>query len=190
MNTPAYFCLDNLDQPRLEFKGTTEEIRIEDDPKEIDLSSWFTDTEGDNITIDITNHCGEDLTTSIENNILTINRNNKQPFNGEISIKATCQKMSKVVNLKVNAEISTSFNDLETTSSTISFYPNPAIDIITVNGLDTFSKHHFRVLDLSGKVVLNGALDTNNQFNVSNLHHGIYLLQIDDNKQVLKLIKK
>ncbi|MCT4674301.1 MAG: DUF4465 domain-containing protein [Prolixibacteraceae bacterium] len=190
MNTPAYFCLDNLDQPRLEFKGTTEEIRIEDDPKEIDLSSWFTDTEGDNITIDITNHCGEDLTTSIENNILTINRNNKQPFNGEISIKATCQKMSKVVNLKVNAEISTSFNDLETNSSTISFYPNPAIDIITVNGLDTFSKHHFRVLDLTGKVVLNGALDTNNQFNVSNLHHGIYLLQIDNNKHVLKLIKK
>lgn len=83
-------------------------------------------------------------------------------------------------------EIEETFNSIEElTEKNHKIYPNPATDVVFVDGLNQNTE--FRIIDLSGKEVKRGF--TQKQVNVSDLHRGMYLLQIDGGKPQKILIK-
>lgn len=60
----------------------------------------------------------------------------------------------------------------------ISIYPNPASSYITINTPQFFGDFVAKVFDISGRTILSNNKLINNQFNVSNLSPGIYIVQI------------
>jgi hypothetical protein len=71
-------------------------------------------------------------------------------------------------------------------NSTLKLYPNPTSDFIFIENLKTNSS--IKILDTSGKVVLNKKL-SGNSIDVKSLPKGIYFIQIEGLKP-LKFIKK
>jgi hypothetical protein len=61
-------------------------------------------------------------------------------------------------------------------SSGWSIYPNPASDLLYINGLNNESAT-VTIFDVSGKIVINQSL-TNNTIDVSSLPKGIYILRV------------
>ena len=77
--------------------------------------------------------------------------------------------------------------------STISIYPNPAKDKVSINGLDANKVKKASIISILGQNIK--TIDNpGNQINISNLQDGIYFLklQLDDNKVITKklVIKK
>jgi hypothetical protein len=66
----------------------------------------------------------------------------------------------------------------------LNIYPNPAKEILQVNGLNTSSS--VSIIDIHGSRILNESIDgkTNKSINVSNLSSGIYFLEIRSSKGV------
>ncbi len=60
---------------------------------------------------------------------------------------------------------------------TISVYPNPAKNVLTVIGGDVLRSDPFEILDVTGKRVLEGTLD-HGHVDVSSLNTGVYVLSI------------
>ncbi len=81
---------------------------------------------------------------------------------------------------------STSFNN-----NSILVYPNPATDVISIDGLQDASNVDFIVTDILGKNVSKNSSLNNNQIDVSSLTPGIYflLLNIDNSQEKIKFIK-
>lgn len=73
----------------------------------------------------------------------------------------------------------------EMTDNRISFYPNPAGDVITLCG-DVFGKVNVKVYDMDGRCVMNKTAE--NTVDVSSLAKGMYLIDIDGSKA--RLLKK
>lgn len=70
-------------------------------------------------------------------------------------------------------------------------YPNPVSNKLNYRSLDNENKT-FLILDLTGKVVINGELDSENSIDVSDLRSGLYILRIIDEEdtEYHKFIKK
>lgn len=70
-------------------------------------------------------------------------------------------------------------------------YPNPAQDIITIDG--TFSpQSRYRIVSIDGKTALDGTLSNgSNTITIADLRKGIYLISIEDNgnKTIKKFVK-
>ena len=71
-------------------------------------------------------------------------------------------------------------------NKTISITPNPAQNEIKITGL--FKNEEYTVYDLSGKKILGGTINQNEEINISKLEVGQYLLKI--NNKTIKFIKK
>ena len=70
----------------------------------------------------------------------------------------------------------------------INYYPNPAIDFITLKS-DFNNNEKYLILNNLGQIVLDGEIRNNHEIiNLSNLSSGIYVLKVKNNK--LKIIKK
>ena len=80
------------------------------------------------------------------------------------------------------------------TKSKFALFPNPAKDIVTLNGLNDVDVSSVTLVDMNGKS--HAAFDTFNaasmDINVQDLESGMYFVQIDYNgtKEVLKFIKE
>jgi hypothetical protein len=74
----------------------------------------------------------------------------------------------------------------------ISIYPNPAIDLVTITGVNNLIDSNYIITDLVGKQVLAGKLSSETSLiDIRQLNAGVYLLQVGPNrKQTLKLIKE
>lgn len=66
----------------------------------------------------------------------------------------------------------------------LNIYPNPAYDIMYVNGDKNY--YNVNIIDLDGRIVIEKAISTNdNSINVCNLPSGLYIIKLtDENKQV------
>lgn len=74
----------------------------------------------------------------------------------------------------------------EITLNTISVFPNPASNYISLREINTGL--HFSIIDLNGKEVLNGL--TEEQVDISNLNKGVYFIEIINNDRlIMKFIK-
>ncbi|WP_333660655.1 T9SS type A sorting domain-containing protein [Chishuiella changwenlii] len=67
-------------------------------------------------------------------------------------------------------------------------YPNPVVDALSING-DFTEVYYYQIYDLTGRLVSKGKF-INNQVNLSELRAGIYLIRINDSKELTKIIKK
>ncbi|MEP6711904.1 MAG: T9SS type A sorting domain-containing protein, partial [Ferruginibacter sp.] len=70
----------------------------------------------------------------------------------------------------------------------VSILPNPAHNFILINGADNFKQ--IQLLDASGKTVKQFAKTANNQYNITGLPKGVYLLRLlaEDERQTQKII--
>lgn len=67
-------------------------------------------------------------------------------------------------------------------------YPNPVTDVLSVSG--NFNEtYYYQVYDMTGRLVSKGKF-VNNQVNLSELRAGVYLIRINDSKELTKIIKK
>ncbi|XOV68573.1 MAG: T9SS type A sorting domain-containing protein [Fluviicola sp.] len=69
-------------------------------------------------------------------------------------------------------------------SLTINVYPNPVENILHIDGLEE-GKVNYAIVDLSGRVILDGELNANSAINVSDLKKGMYTLQLEKDGAVL-----
>jgi hypothetical protein len=75
-------------------------------------------------------------------------------------------------------------------NSTVSVYPNPFNDVLSLSGVESNST--IQIISVDGKTVYQGNA-TSSTLNTSNLSAGVYMLSITDaqgNRQVQKIVKK
>ena len=80
----------------------------------------------------------------------------------------------------------------KTAQSSISFYPNPATDLITIKTSQNIQGLPFIISDNTGKQVMNGLLlNQTTSLDISALATGVYFLQIgQQRRESFKVIKK
>ena len=88
------------------------------------------------------------------------------------------------IELFENTTLSNSNPQLKTKPSV---FPNPSINLLTVNGLEQNTA--YSVYSLLGEEVLTGSIANKEQINIASLNRGIYILQLE-NKKAIKFIKK
>lgn len=75
----------------------------------------------------------------------------------------------------------------ETQATGVSIYPNPAAEMLTINGIE--QETTVRIYSTNGKLQMTENISsTNNTLSVASLSKGIYLLQI--NTEVIRIIKR
>lgn len=87
--------------------------------------------------------------------------------------------------MDANKTITATFKEIDT----IYPYPNPANDNVKIYSNNTINIVNIKVIDLSGKVIIETA---NEEINISHLNSGLYMLRITDSNNkttVKKLIK-
>lgn len=94
-----------------------------------------------------------------------------------------------------NGQLSYSGNTSITSASSvaISIYPNPAKNILRVEGLNSSANTKLSVIDASGKLMKQvNTQSINYNYDLENLSAGIYYLKIETDKKVtnLKFIKE
>ena len=74
----------------------------------------------------------------------------------------------------------------------ITAYPNPAVDNVQVKLASKAKNVTYKVVNVVGRVVQKGRLNSLNNLNVSSLMKGVYILEVNDGQKILKtkLIKK
>jgi hypothetical protein len=70
------------------------------------------------------------------------------------------------------------FNEFPNASSIVSVYPNPANNKITINGNLLNQSFRLRILDLTGRIVLEKTI-ANRTIDVSSLQSGVYFIEIN-----------
>lgn len=71
-------------------------------------------------------------------------------------------------------------------SADIKAYPNPATDVLHINGAATGSK--YKIIDLAGRNVLNGSIDnTITDMSIKDLQPGMYLIELSNGQKLQQL---
>ena len=91
--------------------------------------------------------------------------------------------VTEIYKFDLNSVLSTP----ELTNSTISIYPNPAIDIINID-VSGDLKYEATIFDLQGRIMIRKTNQT--AIDIQALPHGIYLIEIKDLDSDQKVIKK
>ena len=73
------------------------------------------------------------------------------------------------------------------TSGEFNIFPNPSSEILFIQNLETPSS--FELIDLTGKIVLSGFIDTN-EITISSLPTGMYFLKLGNQKKYLRIFKR
>lgn len=129
--------------------------------------------------------------TSPNNNVFTFNYDT--PIQGSVSLTLkiinsnNINKNTIIDNLRWDEFATASTNDIN--KSTLSIYPNPANEVISVLTPIEGIKH-VQIFDVLGKTVLKA--NTENHVNISNLKSGIYMVTVTQNNksETRKLIIK
>jgi ubiquitin len=90
--------------------------------------------------------------------------------------------------LTVNTPTSIEYTD----SRVIQLYPNPVVDIISVNGLEKGVNYQYAIFSVNGASIKEGQLIDNHSIEANDLNSGIYFLKLTGRKVYLpvKFIKK
>jgi len=90
----------------------------------------------------------------------------------------------------VGGNIPVSINDVAQLAVNWSLAPNPANDRIRVNIADNkATSFSYKILDIQGKVLLQGATKNNADINISTLPAGMYFVRINDGQSFSKPLK-
>lgn len=103
----------------------------------------------------------------------------KALYEAAISTNGAKARITVVADIE---EGGTSINEGEAEAVSVSVYPNPTVDVVTVNGLDGALK---QVYDTAGRLILQ---TEENSFDLSGQAQGVYFIKAGN--QALKVIKK
>jgi hypothetical protein len=70
----------------------------------------------------------------------------------------------------------------------LNVFPNPTSSEISIMGLT--SRQNYSIYNLLGKLIKKGAVSNGEKITVNELSNGVYLLKLDDNSSVLRIIKE
>lgn len=132
----------------------------------------------------------------LDQKVFSLDPNNNEVFgislgaanNGTLVFGATGDNASGVVIgaayvLKLNVSVDN--KELIELSNNLDIFPNPATDVLNVqwNGIPQKTANEFRILDLSGKVLMDGQvnLGTGDQIQISQLPRGVFILELSIN---------
>ncbi len=79
----------------------------------------------------------------------------------------------------------TGVNNLYSDNS-VKIYPNPASDVITIKYVDGIAVNGFNILDISGRVIMNGSVDLMSEsvnINISKLESGLYFFVLSNGSE-------
>ena len=76
----------------------------------------------------------------------------------------------------------------DVTKNTITVYPIPATDALTINDASELLNYNYSIIDVAGKVVFSGIISSNT-INISQLEQGMYFLKMRE-KHTVKFIKR
>jgi hypothetical protein len=62
----------------------------------------------------------------------------------------------------------------------IQLYPNPAVDLLTIEGSTNFLPETYKITDLSGKLITSGNFNSGNAISLYDIENGIYLINVTD----------
>ena len=80
------------------------------------------------------------------------------------------------------------FRKISLEENKLNVYPNPVTDVLNISG--SFNEtYYYQIYDMTGRLVSKGKF-INNQVNLTELRAGIYLIRINDSKELTKIIKK
>ncbi|MGS2726047.1 T9SS type A sorting domain-containing protein [Psychroserpens sp. BH13MA-6] len=74
-------------------------------------------------------------------------------------------------------------------SNVISVYPNPTSNTLYINGLQNGTSN-IQIYDVLGQTVLTSEFMSNTGLDISELHRGMYFIQIENTNDIIKFIKK
>jgi hypothetical protein len=77
-------------------------------------------------------------------------------------------------------------NNEEYKTSSVKIYPNPAKQWFIIDGLEYHKLHNYQIVTYLGQFVKSGLVSNTEKIDISNLHSGIYIISI--NNERLKLI--
>ncbi len=98
------------------------------------------------------------------------------------------QSKKQIIVQKIKHYIQTHNNPQATTLSNVSIYPNPAQNILHVEGLSSSQKTKLTVVDFNGNVAMSHELRAVSgvyNLNIASLHAGNYMLKIETNGEVV-----
>lgn len=193
MNTPAYFCIDNINQPRLVLKESIATVSVNKNAadKVIDLSTIFGDQASSNrrsatageITNAVAYNTNSDLVSaSISGNQLTLAFAPDKTGEAEISVKASMDKMGAYSTFLVKVGSALAIGDK--IQENISIFPNPATHYFSAN-----VNGQLEIFTAAGtKVYHNEAYIAQSKVDISGFDKGIYIVKL--NNISMKLIKR
>src|SRR6476661_8117873 len=99
------------------------------------------------------------------------------PYNGDpVSLTATAENISAASDKKLS------------NSATIKMFPNPAKNVLSIDGMDASSTKTISIVDMNGRVVQTTTTGNSmHTWNVTSLPAGTYYLLIDDKKKKMSL---
>jgi len=124
---------------------------------------------------------------------LTTNLNNQYntPFTDmPTAAQATIMQQvawDTVTNLSSWTGASSTLSDADFDLQTLSVYPNPSSDFITVSGIS--SPEHYDIYNILGAKIKKGSVSNTSQINIQNLANGMYILKLA-NGRALKFVKE
>ncbi|TAJ14551.1 DUF4465 domain-containing protein [Marinilabiliaceae bacterium JC017] len=191
MNTPAYFCLDNLNAKAPHDHAPIVKNQIADivtgenaEKRVIDLFSVFEDEDGDDLSFRVAANTNQQLVdASIDKGELTLLFTPAKRGEATVTIEATANGKTVTTSFKVTVEAATAMDEAGIT--TINVYPNPCGNQLNIDGGDELIQS-VKVIDLAGQVVLikqpNAAKV---QLNTGALKSGVYIVTIEINNKFL-----
>jgi hypothetical protein len=128
-------------------------------------------------------------------NLQLINFSGPAPDSAKFIIYASYSNLSSGSKLyldDMNVGYTTGINDINGVLPQISIYPNPANDVIKVEGISEVNVQ-YTIADLKGAIVATGKLPDERTLDISKLNQGMYFLQLIDetgNTAVQKFIRQ
>ena len=194
INTPAYFCMDNLtvlntQGPVLTAWLPDHEVAVNTDPVAVVLDNYFYHNNGA-ITYEVTENTNPGLVSAvIVGNQLTLTFTADASGSGEISVVATAAGLS--VTDIFNVSVLSNVGIVSPETFTFRAYPNPVSGSLFVDHNGTESE--LQLTGMNGNMILRTRLLTGKaEISLPDLQPGIYLLKLINEKgvSVRKIVKQ
>lgn len=194
MNTPAYFCMDNLTIVADTLTITpiadiTKEMNSA--PETIDLKDYTTADDTTGITYSISyNSNSSVVSTNISNKILNLNFATDQYGVSDIALTSTLRGKTVIDTFRVtinNSNLTILKNSL---ANSVKVYPNPFSSKLNV---DCELGSYISVFDLCGRKLIDiEAVSSSTNINTEKLSSGYYIVEIKNasDSQKFKILKK